>query len=59
MDGLLGDVLNIREQDADDTTPSALRQLATLLMDRPESQVKMALDVCTRVFEEMNGAPPG
>jgi len=54
VDSMLGDVLNIRETPAEGTiTPTALRQLATLLMDRPEGQVQMALDVCQRVFAEM------
>lgn len=54
IDALLGDVLNLRESPADRSqTPTALRQLATLLMDRPERQVKMALAMCQLVFDEI------
>lgn len=54
VDAMLGDVLNVREVPTEaERTQTALRELATLLMDRPERQVKMALDVCQRVFDEI------
>ncbi len=57
VDVILGDVLKLREEPIhEDETQNALRQLATLLMDRPEGQVRMALDVCQRVIQEIEVA---
>ncbi len=56
VDLVLGDVLLPRERQhlcTPDGRMTVLRQLASILMHRPENQVKMALDLCQRVLEEI------
>lgn len=57
VDTLLGDVLMVREHpttryEATEEPRTALRQLAEILKDRPEHQVRLVLDVSQRMLSE-------
>ncbi len=59
VDSLLGEVLSLREQFENNTEPNnALRRLANLLKDRPEGQIELALDVCSRILSELPSHAP-